>query len=159
MDAETRKALVALVRERGIAALGTHLDGAPLLSLVVYACAPDLSELYIHVSRLAQHTSGLLADPRVGLLIVDSDRSSRNPLSLSRISIQGTATLLDEASEAFSTARSQYLRAHPATKVNFRFSDFLLFRICPRAIRFVAGFGEIFDLDERDWARLDAASL
>lgn len=156
MDAETCKALATLVRGRGTAALGTLHGGAPLVSLVLYACSPNLSELYIHVSRLAQHTGGLLADPRVGLLIVESDLPSRNPLSLSRVAIQGVAAALDEGSAAFSAARSHYLAAHPATSVNFRFSDFLLFRIRPQAIRFVAGFGKIFDLDEPAWAQLIA---
>src|SRR5262245_19628026 len=154
MDAESRKALVELVRERGTAALGTLHEGAPLVSLVLYASSPDLSELYIHVIRLAQHTGGLLADPRVGLLIVKDDGPSRNPLSLSRVSIQGAAVVLEEESAAFAAARSCYLAAHPSAGINFRFSDFLLFRIRPQAIRFVAGFGKIFDLDEPAWAQL-----
>jgi putative heme iron utilization protein len=156
MDADSRKALVELVRERGMAALGTVHGDWPLVSLVLYASPPDLSELYIHVSTLAQHTGDLLAGPRVGLLIVENDLPSRNPLSLLRVSIQGVADALEEESAAFSAARSHYLAAHPATSVNFRFSDFLLFRIRPQAIRFVAGFGKIFDLDEPAWAQLAA---
>jgi len=156
MDTEARKSLVALVRQQHTAALGTLRDGSPLVSLVLFACAPDLSEFYIHVSRLAQHTGGLLADPRAGLLIIENGSPSRNPLSLSRVSIQGVAAVLEEESAAFSTSRLQYLAAHPAARMNFGLSDFLLFRIRPQACRFVAGFGKIFDLDEPAWQRLSA---
>src|SRR5262245_50840018 len=129
MDGETRKALVNLLRERGTAALGTVHAGSPLVSLVLYACSANLSALYIHVSRLAQHTAGLLADPRIGLLIVDGDPGSRNPLALSRASIQGIANVLNADSAAYFEARAVYLAAHPTAGVNFQLGDFMLFRI------------------------------
>jgi putative heme iron utilization protein len=154
MDAAIRQALVALVRDRGVAALGTVHAGAPLVSQVLYAPAPDLAELYVHVSRLAQHTAGLLADPRVGLLIAERDVPTRNPLSLARVSIQGVAESLEPASAAFSAARAAYLAAHPSAAINFQLADFLLFRIRPHAARFVAGFGKIVDLDRAAWLRL-----
>src|SRR5262245_11452499 len=154
MDPATRQALITLVRQRGTATLGTLHTGSPLVSLVLYATSPDLGELYIHVSRLAQHTSGLLADPRVGLLIVEHDLPSRNPLSLARVSIQGLADRLEDDSPTLSAARSLYLAAHPTATINFQLSDFLLFRIRPRSARFVAGFGKIFDLDQEAWGQL-----
>jgi putative heme iron utilization protein len=156
MDPETRQALAALVRGRGTAALGTLHEGSPLVSLVLYACPPDLSEFYVHVSRLAQHTAGLLADSRVGLLIVEHDLPSRNPLSLARVSVRGTAAALGPESAAFAVARSAYLSAHPTARMNFQLADFLLFRIRPEAARFVAGFGKIFDLDGPAWQGLAA---
>jgi putative heme iron utilization protein len=154
MDRKTQEALVALLRKRGTAALGTLHGGSPLVSLVLYACSPDLSELYIHVSQLAQHTAGLLADPRVGLLIVEEDLPSRNPLSLARVTIQGVASQLEPESAAFSAARTLYLAAHPTARINFQLPDFMLFGIRPEAARFVAGFGKIFDLDRPAWAQL-----
>lgn len=156
MNAETRNALISLVRQRGTAALGTRHGETPLVSLVLYAALPDLSELYVHVSRLAQHTSDLLADPHVGLLIVETDLPSRNPLSLARVSIQGVAAPVDSETAEFSAARSHYLAAHPNASINFDLADFLLFRIRPQAARFVAGFGKIFDLNQQGWAQLVA---
>lgn len=158
MDAESQQGLIALVRKRGTAALGTLHGGSPLVSLVLYAAAPDLSELYVHVSRLAQHTEDLLADGRVGLLIVEEELASRNPLTLGRVSIRGTADRLEPDSAAFAAARSSYLAAHPTAKMNFQLADFLLFRIRPDGARFVAGFGKIFDLDRRAWEELGAVA-
>jgi heme iron utilization protein len=148
--------LISLVRQRSLAALGTIIDGAPLVSMVLYASEPDLSCLYLHVSRIAQHTPGLLAQPRVSLLISEPDRASRNPLTLARVSIQGSAGQLHEGSPAFENARALYLAVHPTTAINFQLPDFLLLGVRPLSARFIAGFGKIFDLDHKAWARLGA---
>jgi putative heme iron utilization protein len=154
MDHSDRQALISLVRERPLAALGTIFEGGPLVSMVLYACAPDLSCFYLHVSRLAQHTSGLLLQPRVGLLISEPDRPSRNPLTLARVSLQGLAEPLPEGSPAFENARGLYLSAHPTAALNFQLPDFMLFSVRPESARFIAGFGKIFDLDREAWVRL-----
>jgi putative heme iron utilization protein len=154
MDHSDRQTLVSLVRGRSLAALGTILDGSPLVSMVLYASEPDLSRLYLHVSRLAQHTRGLLALPWVGLLISEPDRASRNPLTLARVSIQGLAEPLPEGSPAFEQARARYLDVHPTAAINFELPDFLLLGVRPESARFIAGFGRIYDLDRESWARL-----
>jgi putative heme iron utilization protein len=154
MDAGSHQELVALVRERGAAALGTIHQGWPLVSMVLYACTADLSALYIHVSHLAQHTSDLFSHPQVGLMIAEPDRSSRNPLSQARVSIRGTAEPLEADTPLFEAARACYLAAHPSAQFNFQLPGFVLFRIQPDAARFVAGFGKIFDIDRTAWNRL-----
>jgi heme iron utilization protein len=154
MDESDRRILLSLVRERSLAALGTIVDGGPLVSLVLYASEPDLSCLYLHVSRIAQHTRGLLSQPRLGLLISEPDRASRNPLTLARVSIQGLAGPLQEGLPAFENARSLYLAVHPTAAINFDLPDFLLLGVHPESARFIAGFGKIFDLDREAWARL-----
>jgi putative heme iron utilization protein len=154
MEESDRRELVELVRERSIAALGTIFDGGPLVSMVLYACERDLSCLYLHVSRLAQHTRGLLSHPRVSLLICEPDRASRNPLTLARVSIQGVAGALEEGSAEIERARSLYLGVHPTTAINFNLPDFLLFGVRPQSARFIAGFGKIFDLDRDAWASI-----
>jgi putative heme iron utilization protein len=154
MDEPNRRALISLVRDRSLAALGTIVEGDPLVSMVLYASEPDLSRLYIHVSRIAQHTRGLLSQPRVSLLVSEPDRASRNPLTLARVTIQGLATPLQEGSPVFEHARSRYLAVHPTAAINFDLPDFLLLGIQPGSARFIAGFGKIFDLDHEAWARL-----
>jgi putative heme iron utilization protein len=154
MDSATRLELVELLRGRSIAALGTLHGGAPLVSMVLYAASPDLSALFVHVSRLAQHTADLLGDRRVGLLIAEPDKPSRNPLSMARVSIQGEAAPLKGGSPEYEQARAVYLAAHPTTALNFELGDFLLVRIKPTSARFVAGFGRIVDIDAEEWLGL-----
>jgi putative heme iron utilization protein len=158
MDESDRRTLISLVRERSLAALGTIVEGAPLVSMVLYACEPDLSCLYIHVSRIAQHTRGLLSQPRVSIMISEPDRASRNPLALARVSIQGLARPLADGSPEFENARSLYLAVHPTAAINFELPDFLLMGVHPESARFIAGFGKIFDLDREAWARLAATA-
>lgn len=154
-----RRKLASLVRGRSLAALGTLRDGGPLVSMVLYASEPDLSLLYVHVSRLAQHTSGLLAGPRVSLLIVEPERASRNPLTLARVTIQGTARPLVANTPEFEAARARYLEAHPTTAINFQLPDFLLVGIRPESARFIAGFGQIDDLDREAWIELGMTEI
>ncbi len=154
MDPATRRELVELLRGRGIAALGTIYGGAPLVSMVLCAPAPDLSALFIHVSDLAQHTAALLGDRRVGLLIAEPDRPSRNPLSMARVSIQGVAKPLEPGSAAYEVARAAYVAAHPTAAHNFELGGFHLVRIKPTSARLVAGFGKIVDIDADEWAGL-----
>jgi putative heme iron utilization protein len=154
MDQSDRQTLISLVRERSLAALGTIVEGGPLVSMALYASEPNLSYLYLHVSRIAQHTRGLLSQPRVGLLISQPDRASRNPLTLARVSLQGLAGPLREGSPEFENARALYLAAHPTAAINFQLPDFLLLGVRPESARFIAGFGKIYDLDREAWARL-----
>ena len=154
MEPTTQRELVELLRGRGIAALGTIHGGAPLVSLVLYGPAPDLSALFIHVSELAQHTAALLDDRRVGLLIAEPDRPSRNPLSMARVSIQGVAEPLEPGSDGYELARAAYLAAHPTAAHNFELGGFYLVQIKPTSARFVAGFGKIVDIDGEGWTRL-----
>ena len=156
MDSTTRLELAELIRSRGIAALGTLHAGAPLVSMVLYAASPALSAVFIHVSRLAQHTRGLLGDRRVGLLIAEPDRPSRNPLSMARVSIQADAEPFDVGSPEYAQARAAYLAANPSAAFNFQLGDFLLIRIKPTSARFIAGFGKIVDIDAEEWAALAA---
>ena len=91
MDANLEKSLAEMIRSSRVAGLGTLRDGAPLVSMVAYLPEDDFSAFYIHVSRLAQHTKAILADPRVGLLISESDDGRADPQTLARISILGEA--------------------------------------------------------------------
>jgi putative heme iron utilization protein len=156
MDESDRRTLISLVRDRSLAALGTIVEGGPLVSMVLYASEPDLSCLYLHVSRIAQHTRGLLSQSPVSLLICEPDRASRNPQTLARVSIQGLAEPLQEGSPAFQNARSLYVAVHPTAAINFTLPGFFLLGVRPESARFIAGFGKIFDLDREAWARLAA---
>jgi putative heme iron utilization protein len=156
MDSPTRRELVELIRTRGIAALGTLHGGAPLVSMVLYATSPDLSTLFIHVSHLAQHTAALLNDRRVGLLIAEPDKPSRNPLAMARVSIQAVAEPLEPGLPAYEHARAAYVTAHPAAAHNFELGGFVLVAIKPTSARFVAGFGRIVDIDAMEWSKLTA---
>lgn len=146
MDADTLRSLATLLRSQRIASLGTLRDGAPLVSMVLYAFAPDFSAFYLHLSRLALHTQALLADPRVGLMIAETDEGTKDPQTLARVSIQSEALLIPKSAADYDPARSLYLSRFSDAAALFNLGDFDLYRIEPRNARFVAGFARAFNL-------------
>ncbi|MFN8626563.1 MAG: pyridoxamine 5'-phosphate oxidase family protein [Candidatus Binatia bacterium] len=149
MDAQSAEALKELVLSRSVAALGTLRDGAPYVSLVLYAPARDLSGILIHISRLAYHTRNILMDPRISLMIAAAEHDVEDPQTLPRVSIQGVAEELPRTSAAADAAAAAYLARFPQATTYFELGDFSFFSLRPRSIRFVAGFGRAFSVTPR----------
>jgi heme iron utilization protein len=72
------------------------------------------------------------------------ERAAGDPLEGARIMLAGTAE--EAKAEAVPTLRRRYLNVHPSAEVFVDFKDFSFFRIRPRAMHLVAGFGRIVDL-------------
>ena len=94
MDQQSEQTLAHLIRSTRIAALGTLHDGEPNLAMVAYAFAEDFLVFYIHVSKLGKHTTDMENDPRVSLLITETDDRRPDPQTLARVSIRGMAEIL-----------------------------------------------------------------
>lgn len=142
MSPEHATQLAALVRRRKAAALGTLHAGAPFVSMVPYAVAPDGAAFVIHVSRLAAHTKDMLADPRVSLLVTQPEGEGVDAQALARVSIQGEARELARGSDGEREARGAYLARFPEAAPLTEFGDFSFFAIRPSQARFVAGFAQ-----------------
>jgi hypothetical protein len=146
MEADLEKKLAEMIRSSRVAGLGTLRDGAPLVSLVAYLPEDDFSAFYIHVSQLAQHTQGMLADPRVGLMIAEQDDGRANPQTLARVSILGAAERIGTDDIPYPSIRSHYISRFPQSAPLFGFGDFGLWRVTPQSARYVAGFAQAFNL-------------
>jgi hypothetical protein len=134
--------LAGLVRSRTVAALGTLHAGAPFVSMVPYAVLPGGGAFVIHVSRLAAHTKDMIDDPRVSLLIMQSEDGGTAPQALARVSIQGEAREAEKGSEQARACRETYLARFPEAAPLTGFADFSFFEIRPTQARFVAGFAQ-----------------
>lgn len=146
MDSESQHLLAQLIRTQRVASLGTLRDGAPFVSLVLFAPAVDFSAFYVHISTLARHTRDIQADPRVSLMIAQTDDRAVDPQTLARISIEGLAARVPAGDPDYGIARTRYLARAPQAAFNFSLADFGLYAITPARARFVAGFGKIFNL-------------
>jgi putative heme iron utilization protein len=136
--------LKQLLRERSVAALGTLHAGAPYVSMVPYALAPDASGLIIHVSGLSSHTKDMRTDPRVSLLVMQAEGGETSALALARASIQGTALELASDAPDLPGFRAAYLERFPEASQMFGFADFSR-SASSRSVRFVADSpGEVF---------------
>ena len=146
MDQKSELILARLIRSTRVAALGTLHDGEPNLAMVAYAFAEDFLAFYIHVSRLGKHTADLENDPRLSLLITETDDRRADPQTLARLSIRGVAEVLPRTDSGYTQVRQIYLERFPEAEQLFSLGDFNLWRIAPKGGRFVAGFGRAFNL-------------
>jgi putative heme iron utilization protein len=146
MDSATEQTLARLIRNTRLAALGTIHDGGPNLAMVAYAFADDFSSFYIHVSNLGKHTRDMEIDPHVSLLITEADDRRPDPQTLVRVSIQGTAMKIEKNEPEYERIKTIYLARFPEAEQLFSFGDFHLWAIRPGGGRFVAGFGQAFNL-------------
>jgi putative heme iron utilization protein len=126
----------ALMRAQAAAALGTLMDGAPYVSLVLVAFDADGSPLLL-LSRLAQHTKNLLANQCVSLLF-DGTAGLDEPLTGPRLTVLGSAAACTDA-----VPLERYLARHPSAAAYAGFSDFDLYRVTIERGHLVAGFGKI----------------
>jgi putative heme iron utilization protein len=137
MEPDTLNDLAGLIRAQRIASLGTLRDGVPLVTMVLYAFAPDFSALYLHLSQLAPHTQAVLAEPRLGLMIAETDLGAKDPQTLARVSIQGQARRLARSSPETDPIKALYLARFPESAPLFTLGDFDLYRVEPQSARWV----------------------
>lgn len=150
MNAADREALRALVEGGRQAALGTLEQGAPFVSMVLYALERRpgrVPSFLIYVSRLSPHTAHLGADSRASLLIMRPDSGEEDPQALARATFQAAAAPLPTDDPGYLAARAAYLARLPQQEYLFSFPDFTLFRIEPANARYVGGFAKAFSLD------------
>jgi len=142
MKAEVAARAAELLGRCKAAALGTLHDGAPAVSMVPYAIVHEPFALVVLVSTLAAHTRDLLADPRVGLMIMEPEGATAGTHALARVSIQGEARPLPPGSPRYDVARAAYVARFPDMAMLFDLGDFALVAIEPVAVRAVTGFAQ-----------------
>ena len=146
-DSNTLTVLAHLLRRERVAHLATLRQGAPMASMTLFLPAADFSAFHVHVSRLAWHTQDMAKDARVALSISETDDGRTDPFTLMRVSIWGDAVQLHGEHPEL---RQSWLQRFPEQKINFELPDFSFWRVVPRKLRFVAGFGRIHDLSAVD---------
>lgn len=127
-----------------LSTLSQRHGGHPFGSLVPYALDHQ-GRPVILVSRLAEHTRNLEADPRTSLLVHDV---ASDPQAGARVTLLGKAT----RPEASSPAATRYRRLFPDSEKLFALGDFSFFALEPLAIRFIEGFGSIHWISAADYA-------
>jgi putative heme iron utilization protein len=142
MTPASAQTLRELLRTQQIASLGTLHEGQPYVSMAPFAILPGGLGLVIHVSQLAAHTRDMLSSPPVSLLVVAPPKPEVPVQALARVTIQGEAVQYAESTQGYAEAKAAYLSRFPQSAAMFAFSDFSLFAIMPRSIRFVGGFAQ-----------------
>lgn len=146
MDAQSEKLLAHIIRNTRIASLATLRDDAPQVSMVAYVAVDDFSAFYIHVSRLAQHTMDMQKNKRVSFLIAETDDGRADPQTLVRVSIRGSAEMIQNGEPGYTPIKEMYLARFPEAGQLFKLVDFSFWRIKPKGGRFVAGFSKAYNI-------------
>ena len=101
----------------------------------------------IYVSRIAEHTRNLAADPRACLTVIEAAPGNRQAL--------GRTSLLGEAHEVPAAEREaaaqRYFAFFPEQRQYEQFHDFSFWRIEPTRVRWIGGFGEIHWIEPDAW--------
>jgi len=138
------------------AALATIGDDGPSGSMVAYAPEPDLKALVLFLSGLSEHTGNLIRDPRVTLVISQTDPGTGDPQTLARVSISGAAEIVERTSPEFDAVWRTYVARLPEAGPRIVLSDFWLFRVVVREAHYVGGFARAGTIPAE---RLSAAAL
>ena len=113
-------------------------EGDPWASLVAYGLLGGMPVLC--VSNLAEHGRNLAGDPRASLSIAAASNDA-DPLAGSRITLAGVVARPPDAERE--AARAAYLEAVPAARFYLDFSDFTLWVLAVRRVRWVGGYGRM----------------
>ena len=116
--------------------LSKKFSGHPFGSITPYLVEHDGSVLIL-ISTLAEHTKNIQYDPRVSL--ITHNQSDSHIQTQGRVTLVGTAKIIENKD----SAGSRYLRYFPEAEGYFAMHDFSFYRIVPKALRFIGGFGKI----------------
>lgn len=152
--AEEARSIAASTNVATLASLtGT---GDPWASLVTYGLLDGAPVLC--VSHLAEHGRNLAADPRASLSVVadgaGKDSAGRDPLASSRITLAGVVETPREGE--LTAARDAHLAGVPAARFYIDYSDFTLWVMRVRRVRWVGGYGRMDSAGAEDYAAAEA---
>ena len=121
-------------------------DGDPWASFVTYGLLGGAPVLC--VSNLAEHGRNLAADPRASIAIV-APTSESDPLASGRITLAGVVEA--PAGDERAAAREAHLSAVAAAKYYIDYSDFTLWVLRVRRVRWVGGYGRMESTTGEDY--------
>jgi len=147
-DAQLARDLVARTKTATLSTLAARGEGAlyPFGSLV--ATSPDeRGRPILLLSKLAEHTKNLAANPRASLLF--ADHTSDEPLANPRVTLLGEVQRVSDDERPL--VRDEYLARHPEAATYEGFKDFAFYRLEVAEIRIVVGFGRMGWIDVADY--------
>lgn len=127
-----------------LSTLSVDVAGFPFGSVAPYCLGRDFIP-NILISSIAQHTKNIIANPKVSLLISETNTKT-NKQSLSRLTYIGEAQKVVDESDI----KKRYLSFYPAAASYFQTHDFAFYRINPVRLRFIGGFGKIYWIEKRE---------
>ena len=152
--------LRSLLHDQRVAALGTlNEDGAPMVSMVPFAMAASQACLVIHVSELAAHTRNLRTNSAVSVLVMRPEVVGEPVHALPRVTLEGSAEVLQRDSPAWTACRAAYLERFPEAEPMTELGDFTFVAVDLAGARQIAGFGAARSVDASELAQAIAPAM
>lgn len=127
-----------------LATLSRRLGGYPFGSVVPFVLDRGARPVVL-VSRLAEHTKNMAADPRASLLVHDVADDVQTAARLTLVA--DAEAIVDPAAIA-----ARYLRYFPDAQGLLDLGDFSFWRLRPVFVRHIAGFGAVRSITPQSFA-------
>ena len=132
-------------RRHGVlSTLSRKFAGYPFGSVVPYLLDHEARPVIL-ISRLAEHTRNIEADPRVSLLVAEA---SADVQATARVTLVGEAHRMQDQG----APRGRYSRYFPDAERLHALGDFAFYAIAPKTIRYIGGFGDIHWVSKEAYA-------
>ena len=156
MERQVLEAIRDIMSTHRLLSLSVLVEGEPDASLMPYALRPDFGAVYVQASGLARHSRGLQPGARVGVLIHENDAPEADPLQIKRLTVPATVTVLDRDSDAFAAARELFVGRFPGAELTLNLGDFNLYELQLGRGRYIAGFGQAFNIGPETFTEVAA---
>lgn len=135
------RALLLKCYDGVLSTLSVAVPGYPFGSVVPF-CLDRQGIPVILIADIAQHTKNIKACPHVSLIVFD--RTAHDLQANGRLTLLADARLVDAADE---DTAERYYRLFPDSRGYHRTHGFQFWRLQPRRLRFIGGFGAIHWLE------------
>ncbi|MCB1907374.1 MAG: pyridoxamine 5'-phosphate oxidase family protein [Rhodocyclaceae bacterium] len=143
LDAREARNLLAASDFVALATQSARLPGFPFVSHAPFA-RDGAGRVVMLLSRLAEHSRNLAADPRVSLM---ATLGGPDPQAQPRLSLVGEL----RGERPTPAQQDRYLRYHPEAGAYLGFGDFRFFRLEVIRVRLVGGFARAGWIEAADW--------
>lgn len=126
--------LVRKFRDGALATQSLKFPGYPYVSALPF-CTDQRGRIVVLISHLAEHTRNAESDGRAGFLVSPAGPQMQEQARVNQI---GDIAPIDDPLVA-----SRYLRFFPEAAQYLQIGGFRFFRIEPKSLRYIAGFGSI----------------
>jgi putative heme iron utilization protein len=120
--------------------------GYPYASSLPF-CTDQRGRVVVLISHLAEHTQNADHDPKAGFLVSPLTRDLQEQ---ARVSMIGDIAPVEDAA-----MQSRYLRFFPEARQYLPIGGFRFFRLEPRSLRYIAGFGSIHTITAQSYLAPD----
>jgi putative heme iron utilization protein len=134
--------VVRRFRDGALATPSAKFPGYPYVSALPF-CTDQQGRIVVLISHLAEHTRNAEQDGRSGFLVSPTGPGMQEQ---ARVSLIGDIAPLDDSALA-----ARYLRFFPDAAQYLQIGGFRFFRIEPKSLRYIAGFGSIHNITGEDY--------